>query len=225
MASNQDTDDASSLISSKAHTSSGSSSSSEPISFGSPDPSVDYPDPIGLESEYAIFGVLGSNAGADRSFLSSLRPTHLTWIEQIFTSCGLALLTPEITAILKYKCLKYGPTVISEPPPHGTPCPKRKEGREDELIYQRCNTCETSYGQYTLCDHESDDGDYDKTVYTDRIGEHLKSISINDGDDGELPKSIVEIEYEMLHPGNLSKLLTINTDKHVTQYVFVSFNP
>lgn len=207
---------------------SSSSSGIKFIPFGPPDPSLNSPKSTISDSIYAAFGVLGTNArfpGADSSCPRTFDPSKFPWVYQTPTPCDRALLTPEITAILKYKCSKYSPAVIFEPPPPGTSLPSRKEGRANELIFQRCNTCETAYGQYTLCDHESDDGDYDTTVYTERIKDRLESVRIDNDNEDKLPESIGEIEYEMLHPGNLSKLLTINTDKHVTQYVFVTFSP
>lgn len=165
--------------------------------------------------------------GTDTNALGTARPSKPAFfpgLEPIIPPNGLKLLTPEIVAVLKYQREKIGPSIVTEPPSPGPPRPIRKKGREDELIYQRCNTCETFCGEYTYCDHESDDGEYDTTVNTNRIGERLKPVSI-DSDTWEPPTSIGELEYEMLHPGNLSKLLTINTDQHVDQYVFVSFNP
>lgn len=135
----------------------------------------------------------------------------------------LALVTPLTKKILRYKRWKYHTVApIELPPPPGTPRPQRRKGREDKLIFERCNTCEKTPGQYTFCDHESDPEEFDTTVYTDRIKKDFTAANIEDITKRGLPNLIGEIEYEMLHPGNLSKLLTINTDKHVTQYVYVS---
>lgn len=137
----------------------------------------------------------------------------------------LALVTPLTKTILRYKCWKYHTVApIELPPKPGTPRSRRRKRRNNELIFERCNTCEKIPGQYTFCDHDSDPEEFDTTVYTDRIKKDFTPARIDDIKERGPPKLIGEIEYEMLHPGNLSKLLTLNTDKHVTQYVYVSSN-
>lgn len=89
--------------------------------------------------------------------------------------------------------------------------------RDQSLTFSQCNECTPIDGLYTECQHPEEEGDYDLTVNTDRIGQHIQPRRID-----TIPEDFPDsIEYEMFNCRNLTALLSENTDEHASHFVLV----